>query len=97
MSSYQLYATIPQTDWAGDLKSRFPGAPLVNGYRVLVFTNFDYHKLAGQYGDKEFIELQSDDIISAIESGQDDWLVCDVENIRIVINYFNQPQSAETI
>lgn len=95
MSSYQLYATIQQADWAGDLKSRFPHAPSVNGYRVLVFTNLDYPKLAEQYSDKEFIELHAGDIISAIESGQDAWFVCDVENIRIVINHFNPPQSAE--
>lgn len=97
MSLYQLYASIPQADWAGDLKSRFPHAPLVNGYRVLVFTNRDHPKLAGKYSDKEFIELQAGDIISAIKSGQDAWLVCDVENIRIVINHFNPPQSAEKI
>lgn len=96
MSSYQLYASIPQDDWAGDLKSRFPDAPLVNGYRVLVFTNLDYQKLAEQYSGKEFIELQADDIISAIESGQDACFVCDVENIRIVINHFNPPQIEES-
>lgn len=97
MSSYQLYASIPQADWAGDLKSRFPHAPLVNGYRVLVFTNRDYSKLAEQYSNKELLELQAGDIISAIESGQDAWFVCDVDNIRIVINHFNPPQSAENI
>jgi len=92
MSLYQLYASIPQADWVGGLKSRFPQAPLVNGYRVLVFTNRDYLKLAEQYNDKDFIELQSGDIISAIESGQDAWLVCDVNNIREVIKYFTPPE-----
>lgn len=97
MSSYQLYASIPQADWVGDLKSKFPHAPLVNGYRVLVFTNRDYPELTEQYSDKEFIELQAGDIISAIESGQEAWLVCDVDNIIVVINHFNPPQNAENI
>lgn len=92
MSLYQLYASIPQADWAGDLKSRFPHAPLVNGYRVLVFTNRDYPRLAEQYSDKEFTELQAVDIISAIESEQDAWLVCDVENIRAVMSHFIKPE-----
>lgn len=96
MSSYQLYASIPQVDWVGDLKSRFPHAPLVNGYRVLVFTNRDYPKLAEQYRDKEFIELQAGDIIPAIESGQDAWLVCDVEPLREVMQHFN-PHSNEVM
>lgn len=93
MSLYQLYASIPQADWAGDLKSSFHHAPLVNGYRVLVFTNRDYPKLAEKYSDKEFIELQAGDIISAIESGQYAWFVCDVENIRLVMSHFIKPET----
>lgn len=97
MSLYQLYASIPQADWVGDLKSRFPHAPLVNGYRVLVFANVDYPDLIAKYSEKEFLELQASEIIAAIDNGQDAWLVCDVENIRIVINHFNPPQNAENI
>lgn len=92
-SLYQLYATIPQSDWYGDLKLRFPHAPLINGYRVLVFTNVDYPDLIAKYSEKEFLELQAGEIITAIESGQNAWLVCDVENIRIVIKHFRPPSN----
>ena len=49
---YQLYAFVTPMGWAESLSERWPDAPLVNGYRVLVFTNADYPLLKEQYPKK---------------------------------------------
>ena len=88
---YQLYAFVTESSWLGFLKERWPDAPLVNGYRVLVFTNEDYPLLKQQYSEFEAKELSPDQVIEDIGLGESGPFVCSLEQTKEIMNHFLPP------
>ena len=89
---YQLYAFVTATGWAESLSERWPDAPLVNGYRVLVFTNADYTLLKEQYPVAEFKELTTEQTISAMNANELGPFVCTLEQTKQIMNNFAPPE-----
>ena len=89
---YQLYAFVTAMGWAESLSERWPDAPLVNGYRVLVFTNADYPLLKEQYPTAEFKELTAEQTINAISAGEIGPFVCTLEQTKQIMNHFSPPE-----
>lgn len=91
---YQLYTFVTDGAWISFLSSSWPDAPLVNGYRVLVFTNKDYPKLKEQYADFEAKELTADETIAAIENSELGPFVHKLDEAKQIINHFT-PEDLE--
>lgn len=89
---YQLYAFVTAMGWAESLSERWPDAPLVNGYRVLVFTNADYPLLKEQYPTAEFKELTAEQTINAMNANELGPFVCSLEQIKQIMNHFSPPE-----
>lgn len=84
------YAITPQEQWVGELSERFPHAPLVQNYRVLVFADAEADQLKSDYSERGIVELpSSSEIIGHMESGLKLWVILQVEPLREVIGYFN--------
>ncbi|MEH6553971.1 hypothetical protein [Pseudoalteromonas tetraodonis] len=94
---YQLYAFVTAMGWADSLSERWPDAPLVGGYRVLVFTNQDYPALKNQYSDFSAKELTADKTIEALKKNELGPFVCNLEDLKKVIQHFNPPLEEESI
>ena len=88
---YQIYAFVTAMGWAESLSERWPDAPLVGGYRVLVFTNADYPLLKEQYPTAEFKELTDEQTISAIDAGEIGPFVCSLEQTKQIMNHYSPP------
>lgn len=88
---YQLYAFVTALGWAESLSGRWPDAPLVGGYRVLVFTNADYPVLKEQYPTAEFKELTVEQTINAMNANELGPFVCTLEQTKQIINHFSPP------
>ena len=89
---YQLYAFVTSTRWAESLSERWPDAPLVGGYRVLVFTNTDYPALKQQYSEFEAKELTTEQTISAMNANELGPFVCTLEQTKQIMNHFAPPE-----
>ncbi|MDN3394579.1 MULTISPECIES: hypothetical protein [unclassified Pseudoalteromonas] len=89
---YQLYAFVTAMGWAESLSERWPDAPLVNGYRVLVFTNADYPLLKEQYPTAEFKELTAEQTINAMNDNELGPFVCPLEQTKQIMNHFSPPE-----
>ena len=89
---YQLYAFVTAMGWAESLNERWPDAPLVGGYRVLVFTNADYPLLKEQYPTAEFKELTAEQTISAMNANELGPFVCSLEQLKQIMNHFAPPE-----
>jgi hypothetical protein len=89
---YQLYAFVTAMGWAESLSERWPDAPLVGGYRVLVFTNADYPALKQQYSEFEAKELTVEQTISAINANKLGPFVCSLEQLKQIMNHFAPPE-----
>lgn len=89
---YQLYAFVTAAGWAESLSERWPHAPLVGGYRVLVFTNADYPALKQQYSDFEAKELTAEQTISAMNANELGPFVCSFEQTKQIMNHFSTPE-----
>lgn len=89
---YQLYAFVTAMGWAESLSERWPDAPLVGGYRVLVFTNQDYPVLKQQYSDFEAKELTAEQTISAMNANESGPFVCTLEQTKQIMNHFAPPE-----
>ncbi|AGK87055.1 hypothetical protein RIO-1_41 [Pseudoalteromonas phage RIO-1] len=85
---YQLYAFVTDKSWVDFLHTSWPDAPLINGYRVLVFTNQDYPRLKEQYPDFEEKELTTDETIAAMESSELGPFVHSLAETKQILNYF---------
>ena len=84
------YAIIPQQQWVDELAERFPHAPLINNYKVLVFADAETEKLKVDYAERGMVELSSSsEIIEQMESGLKSWFILQVEPLREVMQYFN--------
>lgn len=88
---YQLYAFVTAAGWERSLSSRWPDAPLVDDYRLLVFTNEDLPKLKAEYSNAEFKELTTEQTIEAMSAGEVGPFVCDLSIARAIISHFNPP------
>lgn len=91
---YQLYAFVTAEGWAESLIERWPDAPLVGGYRVLVFTNTDYPLLKEQYPTAEFKELTAEQTINAMNESELGPFVCSLEQTKQIMNHFSPPDEA---
>lgn len=89
---YQLYAFVTAMGWAESLSERWPHAPLVGGYRVLVFTNADYPLLKEQYPTAEFKELTAEQTINAMNANELGPFVCTLEQTKQIMNHFAPPE-----
>ncbi|PWS55999.1 hypothetical protein [Pseudoalteromonas sp. meg-B1] len=89
---YQLYAFVTAMGWAESLSERRPDAPLVGGYRVLVFTNADYPLLKEQYPTAEFKELTTEQTINAMNANELGPFVCSLEQTKQIMNHFAPPE-----
>lgn len=88
---YQLYAFVTEASWLSFLKEIWPDAPLINGYRVLVFTNIDYPVLKQQYSEFEAKEFTPDQVTEAIGIGESGPFVCSLEQTKQIMNHFLTP------
>lgn len=88
---YQLYAFVTAMGWDDSLSERWPHAPLVGDYRVLVFTNQDYPVLKQQYSDFEAKELTTEQTISAMNANELGPFVCSLEQLKQIMNHFAPP------
>lgn len=92
---YQLYAIVTNEYWQANLSNRWPDAPLIDSYRVLVFTNKDYPLLKDEFSELQPKELLSSDIISAMVAGEIGQFVCGIDDLKVVMNHFIQPELIE--
>lgn len=84
------YAIIPQEQWVEELAVRFPDAPLVQNYRVLVFADKETAQLKSDYVERGIVELSSSsEIIEHMQSGFKPWVILQVEPLREVMQHFN--------
>ena len=86
------YAVIPQEQHVDELAQRFPHAPYIENYRVLVFADAETERLKADYVERGIVELaSSSEIIEHIQSGLKPWVILQVEPLREVIQQFNPP------
>lgn len=87
------YAIIPVEQWVDELVERFPHAPLVQNYRVLVFADKETEQLKADYAERGIVELSvSSKIIEYMQSGLSEWVILQVEPLREVMQHFNPPE-----
>lgn len=91
---YQVYALVTDAGWSESLSEQWPHAPLVGGYRVLVFTNVDYPLIKEQYPEVEFKELEVEQTISAMNENELGPFVCLIEQLRQIMNHFSPPDNS---
>ena len=86
------YAIIQQEQWVDELVDRFPHAPLVQNYRVLVFADAEAEQLKADYADRGIVEgLITIEIIHHMENNVKNWVICKVEELDQVMDYFDPP------
>ena len=89
---YQLYAFVTAEGWARSLSNRWPNAPLIGNYRLLVFTNQDLPKLKAEYSTAEFKELTIEKTIKSMSEGEVGPFICDLTKVRGIVFHFNPPE-----
>lgn len=89
MSLYQLYAFVTAAGWERSLSTRWPDAPLINNYRLLVFTNEDLPKLKTEYSTVEFKELATAQTIIAMGAGEIGPFICSLSQAKDVSIHFS--------
>jgi len=86
------YSIIPGEQWVDELAERFPHAPLIKSYRVLVFADAQTKQLKDNYKDRGIVELPSpSEIIEHMQADLKLWVILQVEPLREVIQHFNPP------
>lgn len=88
------YAIIPQEQWVDELVERFPHAPLVQNYRVLVFADRKTEQLKADYAERGIVEVSSSEIIEHMQSDLKPWVILQVEPLREVMQHFNPPEES---
>lgn len=92
---YQLYAFVTLKGWKSSLSTRWPDAPLIGDYRLLVFTNKDLPKLKQEYDSAVFKELDRKQTIDAMTAGDIGPFICDLVTAKAISLHFN-PQEEIT-
>lgn len=95
MNLYQLYAFVAEAGWERSLSARWPDAPLINNYRLLVFTNEDLPRLKVEYSAVEFKDLTAEQVISAMNASEVGPFICSIEQAKQVVNHFSPVGSME--
>lgn len=86
------YAVIPQEQWVEELAERFPDAPLVQNYRVLVFADAETEQLKADYAERGIVELaSSSETIEHMQSDLKLWVILQVDPLREVMQHFSPP------
>ncbi|GAA61825.1 hypothetical protein P20652_3714 [Pseudoalteromonas sp. BSi20652] len=88
----QKYALVTNEGWESSLNERWSNAPLVGGYRLLVFSGSDLPKLEAEYSDTEFKYLTVEDTIEAMNAGEIGPFICNINQAREIVAHFNPPQ-----
>jgi len=91
MTFHQLYALVTVAGWQRSLSARWPEAPLIGNYRLLVFTNKDLPKLKAEYLNAEFKELTAEQTINAMNKGEVGPFVCDLLQAKAIVSHFAIP------
>ena len=84
----QKYAFVTEQGWESSLSERWPDAPLVGDYRLLVFAGTDLPKLEAEYADAEFKYLTASETIEQMTSGTIGPFICNIEQAREVAKHF---------
>ena len=87
----QKYAFVTAQGWESSLSERWPDAPLIGDYRLLVFAGADLPKLEVEYADAEFKYLSASETIEQVTSGAIGPFICNIEQAREVVTYFSPP------
>lgn len=88
----QKYAFVTAQGWGESLSKRWPDAPLVGDYRLLVFAGADLKPLESEYSDAEFKYLDAHQTIEQLELGNVGPFICDINQAKQVIDHFT-PES----
>ena len=89
-----LYAFVTTQGWESSLTERWPDAPLIDDYRLLVFTESELPKLESEYADAEFKYLSVSETIEQMTSGTIGPFICNIEQAREVVKHFT-PEDLE--
>ena len=88
----QKYALVTDKGWRDSLDSRWPYAPLVGDYRLLVFAGESLPEIEREYPKADFKFLPVDEIISRMVLGEIGPFICDIEGARTISNRFNEEE-----
>ena len=92
----QKYAFVTRDAWQDSLIARWPDAPLVGGYRLLVFAGSDLPKLETEYSEVDFKYLNAADTIKAMENNEQPPFILNLGDAREVCEHFT-PQGGDSI
>lgn len=85
----QTYALVTQEGFERALSSRWPDAPAVGDYRLLVFTDKELPTLEEEFYAAEFKYFEPAETIAAMEAGDVGPFICSLQQARDVVNHFN--------
>lgn len=92
MKLHQVYAFVTAEGWNNSLHERWPHAPLIGNYRLLVFTNEDLPRLKQEYEGAVFKELTQQQTIEAMNAGNIGPFICNLTTTKGISLHFNPPQ-----
>lgn len=84
-------------DWLDFLKERWPDAPLVKDYRILVFTNEDHHTLKQRYEGFDEKWFLSDQEIEAVGLEDIEPYICSIRQTKEILDRFLTPSVLNNI
>lgn len=87
----QKYAFVTAQCWESSLSERWPDAPLVGDYRLLVIAGADLPKLEAEYAAAEFKYLSASETIEQMTSGTIGPFICDINQAREIVAHFTPP------
>lgn len=89
MKLHQVYAFVTSAGWDNSLHERWPDAPLVGDYRLLVSTNKDLPKLKEEYESAVFKEFTQQQTIDAMAAGDIGPFICNLTAVKAISLHFN--------
>lgn len=91
----QKYAFVTAQGWDKSLNERWPDAPLIGEYRLLVFAGADLKPLEAEYSNAEFKYLNVHKTIEQLERGNIGPFICDINQVKQVIDHFTPTEEFE--
>ena len=91
----QKYAFVTEQGWESSLFEKWPDAPLVGDYRLLVFAGAELPKLEAEYADVEFKYLSASKTIEQMTSVTIGPFICNIEQAREVAKHFTKDEISE--